>query len=292
MHALYKLIESSYNSSVFQVTSGQDYMITVLASSTKPSTNDTNWKRLNNGEWTKFYDSAYVSGFSDLLLVLNNASSNVIVDSNWTLSFEIPMSDSCDWQSAYHMSTNMLRTTLNPRIKTLVSAGHDNYRICYPLQDSTRYGLCIEHQWPTFDEVRVPDRYHDQFSLCDGSGWLATPTHASLHVIYAFARIRPYVSKVQMGILFLIVVIASIFMQIAGIDFTIRMFSSGHIVTVGDAIASFLERMDPDTARKCMLSQSGVLRAAGPLHPPPWYVKKKQIMSALVGKRVWTAMNL
>ncbi|KAH6616882.1 hypothetical protein C7974DRAFT_53732 [Boeremia exigua] len=246
---------------------------------------------MTNSEWTKTYNDEYVSGFSDLLLVLNNASSRVIVSSNWTFAFEMSPSESCDWESAYDLRQMSIPTILNKSDSTLIPAGLDFYKVIYPINDSSQYNLDVQRLWPKFDEVRVPDRYHSQLSLCKGTGWLARPTHTSFHVNYAFARVRPYASKVQIGLPFLAVVILSNMVKIVGIFLTIRTCSSGHIFTVGDAVATFLGNPEVITKGKCMLSQRELSKQCETPRPQPWHVKKKQILSTLGGKRAWTSAN-
>jgi hypothetical protein len=66
-----------YNSAVFQVTSGQDYSVTAVTHLNEP--HGVAWVKKNNNDWMQTYNDAYVSGFTDLVLVTNNASSKVVV---------------------------------------------------------------------------------------------------------------------------------------------------------------------------------------------------------------------
>lgn len=273
------------------MTSGQDYTITAITNSTEPAADNTDWKRLSNPEWTGIYSDEYVSGFSDLLFVINNASARVIIRSDWTFYYEAPTSESCDWQAAYENRTISIPVLFNSSENTFIPAGLDNYRIIHQIANASNYSLDLQSQWPKFSEVKVPARYLDQIDICDGTGWLAKPTNASLHVNYAFARIRPYASKVQLGLPFLATVIVANILKVIAIFLTIRNCSSGHIITVGDAIATFLRAPEATTVGKCMFSQRELTNSEESW-PRPWHLRRKQIMSILGGKRAWTSINL
>ena len=282
---------SSYNSAVFGVVSGQDYTITAIRKANEPLAHNTQWKTLSNPQWTHIYSYEYVSGFSDLLLVLNNASATVRVNSDWSYSLESPTSASCSWNPIYETDDISISFGFNLSTRKIVPVLHDENRIIFALDDANTFGL--DPQWPKFDQVNVNNTYRRSLSLCPDSGWLAEPSKSSLHVEYAHAKVRPYASKVQIALPFLVIVLAANIFKTVGIFYTLRLCSSGHIITVGDAVATFLRFPEASTKGKCTLTQRELLESIHEMLPPhPWYVKRKQIKSTIGGKRAWTTIIL
>lgn len=66
----------------------------------------------------------------------------------------------------------------------------------------------------------------------------------------------PYFSKVQFALPFFIVVIIANVMKTVAIVLTLWTYSPRHIITVGDAVASFLETSEPRSKGKCLLDKS------------------------------------
>lgn len=256
-----------------------------------PFTNDTSWRKLSNSDWTRIYNDEYVSGYGDLLLVLDNACSKVVIQSNLSYSFETPNSDSCEWQTVDNMSRIDVPTTLDLNSDLLVLTGRDNYRVVFPVANSNDFNFDLQGQWPIFNDVNVPNRYHDRLRLCEGTDWLATPSNASLHVNHAFAKVRPYASKVQLGLPFLIIVIVANIVKVVCMFCTLRICYAGHIVTVGDAVATFLERPDPGTRGKCLQTQPQLLETSKEWRPHPWQPETRRTASIIGGKGL-TMVNL
>lgn len=179
----------SYNSAVFQVTSGQDYSITALKESDgQPG---TGWKRLNNYDWTQVYKDAYVSGYGDLALVMNYSSSGVVAQTDWSIYFDSSGSDGCDWLAVENMQNITIPAQLNVTIRTLSTSRQGTYRIIYPIDSGASFNFSARDRWPSFDDVQVPSRYYDQKRLCmkgDNTVWTTKASNASLRVEYAYAK--------------------------------------------------------------------------------------------------------
>jgi hypothetical protein len=297
------------------VTSGKDYNIEAITEQEETTVDPSIWTKLSNSEWTGLYSSGYVSGYSDLLLVINNASSAISVESDWSASFATSNFSMCDWQRFYNQTINvsyfnstanayMTNATKQYQVEINIPAILDvtthafvpnatqNYRVIYELSSSDAYSFNITQNWPKFPMVNASSSYTDALTLCDSDGWIARPSMASLHVKHAHARVRSQISGVQIGIPFLSIVILANIFKVVGIYFALRICSSGHVITVGDAVATFLKTPEADTENKCSLSQRQVLQGDGVHQPQFWTVRNKGTMSIIGGKRLGTAANL
>jgi hypothetical protein len=236
----------------------------------------------------QIYKDEYVSGYSDLALVMNMSSSSVVVENDWSFYFDSASSDNCDWLIAQNSEDIDIPAEINIASKTLMPSRRGKYRVIYPVDDGRAFNFTMDGQWPIFEDVHVPSRYTDKLNICiksDGSSWLVKPSNVSLNVAYAYAKERSYGSKVQIGLPFLIIVIFANTVKIACIFCTLSTCSFGHIVTVGDAIASFLEHPDPVTKSKCMQTKVALLRNSEEAQPYPWQSRKKRMVSIIGGKR-------
>jgi hypothetical protein len=126
----------------------------------------------------------------------------------------------------------------------------------------------------------------DYLTICPNGGWLVPAT--AFHVIYARAKVNAYANRVQVAIPFLTIVILSNTVKIVGIYFAIRMQSSHHLITAGDAIASFLEHPEPGTKCKCTLRRSQLCSVTCHGVIKPWRIVRKPILVVLGGARAWS----
>jgi hypothetical protein len=93
---------------------------------------------------------------------------------------------------------------------------------------------------------------------------------------------------VQVAIPFLSIVIVSNIVKVLGIFFTIRLHSTGYIITMGDAVASFLQHPETITKDMCSLKKSELLSSSHKSPLKPWYVRRRWIISVLGGTRAWS----
>jgi hypothetical protein len=99
--------------------------------------------------------------------------------------------------------------------------------------------------WPQFRAIV------DGITLCpDSTSWMAQYPSQIQH---ALAQPTPYASRVHVALPFVLIVIAANFIKTAAFILTLRTCSTGHIVTIGDAIASFLESSDNSSTGKCIV---------------------------------------
>jgi hypothetical protein len=241
------------------------------------------------------FKDEYVSGYSDLALVVNTASSKVVVQKDWSYYFDSSNPNNCDWHVTQNTSDMVMTANLGLEEKTLIPDGRDNYRIIYPIRMGSPFNFSFHEQWPPrFDDVHVPSRYFDKLNLCtrsDGTKWLGTPSNVSLRVEYAYAKARPYGSKIQIGIPFMVIVITANIVKVLCIFFTVRMCSSGSIVTVGDAVATFLRDPDPHTKGKCMQTQAQLLGKEENVESYSWQRETRRKASVIGGRGI-TIVNL
>ncbi|KAF2496744.1 hypothetical protein BU16DRAFT_537894 [Lophium mytilinum] len=97
-------------------------------------------------------------------------------------------------------------------------------------------------------------------STWDGKDRLTT----NVHVRHAFADKLPGTSSVQMSLYFLIVVIVCNIMKLTAMVLAYRSFSADYVVTLGDAVSSYLERPDPVTVGLCALDCEDLVRKFQP----------------------------
>jgi hypothetical protein len=89
---------------------------------------------------------------------------------------------------------------------------------------------------------------------------------------------------------FLSIVIASNITKMTGIYLTIWKYSTGHIITVGDAVGSFLQQPEPATRGMCNMKKSDILAGRRKEESRPWCENSKLMVSVLGGTRIWSTI--
>lgn len=241
--------ECSFNSSVFELVMGQDYQVTVIQNGTS-SHDYTGWRKLENKDWKDSYSTQWVSDYGDLHLIVDQIAFSMQL--NETLGFELDTfaynstaddpGPFCNWTSwPTHQTEYHYPVTVDFSSSTLkLQAVPADIRLEYPLSDPNNPPF-PDYSLPTYPLINVSETLSimDQIGLCPNKDWLlATP----LHVGYAMAEIIPDSSKVQIALPFLLIVIAANIAKVVAIFLTLRTCSPTHIITVGDAVSSFLQR--------------------------------------------------
>jgi hypothetical protein len=122
----------SFNATIFQSNSRQDYQIDMV-NMTNTEGNTDGWKVLPNSVWSQLYSIPYVAGYGDLRLVVESASLEVRLDSNWGVSLSEPSYDEtankseadrkyCDWKPwlvntpipGFHIQLDTSTGTISP----------------------------------------------------------------------------------------------------------------------------------------------------------------------------------
>lgn len=164
-------------------------------------------------------------------------------------------------------------------------------RFVYNVTSAEEYGVDMS-RWPSFSQVNVNEQFGSQLQLCDNeNGWLSVP-RLPLRNGHARAKVRLQGNKVQIALPFLITVVLDNFVKVICIFMTLRTCSSNHIITVGDAVASFLETPDVDTNNKCLRTQRQLLEWKGSHSPQVWHSSRQRMATLIGGKRIWTIVNL
>ncbi|KAF1849177.1 uncharacterized protein K460DRAFT_330888 [Cucurbitaria berberidis CBS 394.84] len=92
------------------------------------------------------------------------------------------------------------------------------------------------------------------------------PLQCYAHVAYAFSQKKDDLSsRVRVSLYFMVTVIVFNILKLSIMASVLITDRSAYLVTIGDAAASFLKRIDPSTTGKCMLGREEMLLSMG--HP-------------------------
>jgi hypothetical protein len=291
MHNI-SLLCVSYNSSIFGAYATQDYEVTLSAYNS--SSENLTWKKLENKDWPRIYATPWVPGYGDLQLIIDQFSFEIQVFQNWSYTIQSPTGRDCGWLAvrARNETINTIDVT-QPGNGTFEPKPRQNSRFFVDADEMRDYDAGLPKvAWPAPQAIvangsRILDDY---LKICPDGGWLTPAT--GFHVTYARAKVNPYANRVQVAIPFLIVVILSNIAKVAGIYFAIQMQSTGHLITGGDAIASFLERPEPATKGKCTLNRPQLCSQAVYEANTPWRAIRRPILIVLGGARAWSTTTM
>jgi hypothetical protein len=286
------LTRSSYNSSVFEVSAAQDFDVTLGSSIEEISKEMSTWKSLDNEEWQRIYATSTVPGYSDLHLLIDQVSYGMRMHQNWSYTLESPANMSCDWPAISYDDLNFdVRMHHDQKSSTLSPMEIQPFRFFRPLvylPDTNQSPP--DSPWPGPRSIQAGEAVGVQGVLdaCPKNGWLGPST--AFHVKEARAKVNSYANRVQIAIPFLSIVIIANFIKVIAIYSTIRMQSSGHLITAGDAIASFLEHPEPATRGMCTLTKSQLCSPGSEKEAKPWQVVKEPMAVVLGGSRMWSGI--
>jgi hypothetical protein len=286
----------SYNSSIFGAYGAQDFEVTFAAHSS--SSENLTWKKLEKKDWPQIYATSWVSGYSDLQLIVDQFSFEIHMFQNWSYSLQLPTSSECGWSAVpLHNETLNIDVTHSRDTDTIAPNPYQSFRFFVRSDEFLSNKTALpELTWPKYTiKADGSLKLDDYFELCPDGGWLGPPLDGELrapvtafHVTYARAKVNRYGNRVQIATLFLTIVIFSNIVKIVGIYFAIRMRSSGHLITAGDAIASFLERPESSTKGKCTLTRPQLCSCNYYGTIKPWQVVQKASIVVLGGARAWS----
>ncbi|KAF2500873.1 hypothetical protein BU16DRAFT_431906, partial [Lophium mytilinum] len=221
-----------YNAAIFKVTSGNQYVAQFVNIAQTDVWNrlnsSTTIQRMNNTEWRKTYSSRYIAETGDIYLIVDQIAleyeyfkspSHSLSD----FSLSAPMSMSIDPEKDLSLTGKMqwqegywyIPNTIAYLNKTLESSGN--------------------YSW--FPDTESTDNPNNTY-----------------HIQYSFVKpvIDPNTSKVQIGLIFMAIVIGCNFVKALVMLITFLDHRSAYLVTTGDALASFLARPDPTTVGCCI----------------------------------------
>jgi hypothetical protein len=119
-------------------------------------------------------------------------------------------------------------------------------------------------------KLNLPDLIHES------TQWLILPSDknfasrpVSVHVSQAFSKKLGPQSRVQISLYFMVIVLAFNIFKLAVMTLVLVTDRSAYLVTIGDAMASFLKRPDRYTDRMSMLGKEEIFAKMGlpPLRP-------------------------
>lgn len=251
---------------------GQDYRVEV-ANMTDAADATYGWKLLQNADWQRIYSRQYGSGFRDLRLIAHNASFEFEIDMDWKITLNTSSNglQDCSWKpwlanspfSEFPIQWDNLTGAVQPAKNKSNDLGLKMVINMTTLSVSNRTESDLIYptiNWPSFPVVITNDsvqRFPEGARLCPGSSWLQG---YPLQIHHAFAEPVEFNTRVQIALPFIIIVIVANALKSAAIFATIKTCSSDQIITIGDAVSSFLEHPEPSSSGKCTLSKNKFLQ--------------------------------
>ena len=262
------LTRSRYNLVVFELTTGRDYNIYFINASDvlivrALASTKTN---LTNENWESLYDTQYVPSVGDLYLIIDEFCLGVELDLNssspsWSyfLATEAPAStdliipggpNSTVTVNITLNATDMTYSTKQPSsiLNFTVEAYYSSSIPQLTWLDSVFINASIDPTWKT--EFSID--YHGWLSILSGN---QTPGYTAHHVAYGLSTHVPQSSSIQIARVFIVVVIICNLLKTVAIFFTLRDSFSQQILTMGDAVSSYLESPDASTLGACILKK-------------------------------------
>ncbi|KAJ4292407.1 hypothetical protein N0V90_009069 [Kalmusia sp. IMI 367209] len=209
------LLLLDFNSSVFELVTGQDYQITVVSNTTDQDY--LGWDKLENKDWKRLYSTQYVSDYGDLHLVVDQVAFSMRLNENLTFALDMNIFNNstqnaeqyCAWTSisthqteySFPMTVDFSTRSLKPQD---APAG---VRLEYPLSSPDNPPF-PKYTWPVFAITNVSETksIDAKVTLCPDKDWLLP---APLHISFAMAQKISDASKVQIALPFLLVVIVA-----------------------------------------------------------------------------------
>ena len=105
---------------------------------------------------------------------------------------------------------------------------------------------------------------HDFIGTCDLNATLSNTTRwiilggdgPDVLVDHCLASKIPQVCDLQYNLFIIIIITVGTFVKLVAIILTLRTVKGPHLITIGDAIASYLTEKDPATADLCLISKA------------------------------------
>jgi hypothetical protein len=287
----------SFNAAIFEVTIGQDYHVNFVAASDSILMNILNSTaiRLENNDWKQRYDTRLVPNAGNAHLVVDQVSFGINLSSNgdWHNFLIDPTPSASQW-SAWDESTNSSidATVMLKSDGSFDLLGVNSHRSVYNISTYSESQSSLPRiTWPNSTLVNASQTHSilnvpPISGINDTSFWLAM---APLHIAYALVEPIADGSRIQIGLSFMIVVIISNLAKFVAILFTLRHSSSLHLVTPGDAIASFLKKPDLTTVGMCNLKRQEIINR---FHRPQdvgsatWRGRRRFVIAAIRPKEL------
>lgn len=261
-----------YNSAVFGVTTGQDYKIYFINASHVSTTSAwaSTKSNLTNKKWKSLYDTQYVPNVGDLYLIIDEFGLGAKLDldyspSNWSYlpTSEIrgagyPFIPGPIWPHVSNISVDITLDATN----IIYSYKQPSSILTFNVEAYNSSNM-PELTWTDFVFINSSTNYTWRAGISiDDYGWLSTasPRNQSLgntmvHVSYGLSTHVPYSSSIQIAQVFVVVVIICNFLKTVAIFFILQNSFSQQILTLGDAVSSYLASPDLSTLGACILDK-------------------------------------
>lgn len=215
----------SYNACIFQVVRGNEYEI-------------------------EFAQIGSATTDMEDVTTLGNTTALVNLTREWEQIYNV------DFLSGYrnlYLLVDDLRVVFDSTARTYQSANTE--KISFPSFD-----------FPTRLHIRYSDIKPTDPAWQMKHNWIQIPSTdnassgiISAHVHRAWAEPSPYNSKIQMSLWFMLIVISCNTLKVAAIFLTIHGERQRRLVTLGDTVASFLDKPDRCTRGYCAMSRETFL---------------------------------
>ena len=276
-----------------------------------------NVRNLTNTQWTKLYNTQYVPGAGNLVLVADKLWFDAALepsDSRWIIS-NVTIGDSFKPPLLYHfgsqetMNQDANRTSLqmNENGTFSISPIQTQYRVLLNLTTDIPSLAPFAHMDSDFNfNFDLSDAAYEvspaksvsyldivsftnyNYSTHDSSTtlWMENP---SVTISYALSQQLNDGSQIQISLAFILVVIGCNLVKVFVIYTTIKLTSNASfrpLITGGDAIASFLENPEPMTTSKCLYDRKRIMSSTpeeAVISPRVWKSKVRLLGNAAAG---------
>ena len=281
---------------MFGVTTGRDYKIHFINASNRSAVDAlaVSQTNLTNHEWQSLYDTQYVPDAGDLYLIIDEFGLGVKLDPSssspsWsyllTTEFQASTDTLIPASIAPNTSEISVDVTLDAKFMTYntrqpssiltfnVEAHNDSNMPKFGWPDFVLINASTDHTWKTGISV-------------DHRGWLSTASprnrtqtlgNTTLHVSYGLSTHVTQSSSIQIARVFIIIVIICNVLKTVAIFFTLRDSSSQQILTLGDAVSSYLKSPDVSTLGACLLGKKKLVKniSHGKKHKPVQWRRRR-----------------
>jgi hypothetical protein len=225
----------SYNAAIFQVATENMYNIFAVDITSNSYeqlqvdlSKNTTHRELPNSAWKKIYNTPHVFDNGDLYLILDKYAFVSTQD-----SATLPISD-------YYPIE--------------ISGTQQN------LQDITGLNGQALGDWIDLHNLTQKSQSIKNIMKLDVASW-----PESAHVVRGIAKIVMPKSRLQISLTFMLVVVCFNLLKLCIMTWVLFTDRSAYLVTLGDALASFLEEPDLTTRNQCILSKEEMLFKLGHL---------------------------
>ena len=280
-----QLTRFRYNSAVFGVTTGQDYSIHFINASdvSTVSTLALTTSNLTNEECESLYDTLYVPNSGKISLIIDEFCLGVSVDldtlsPSWSYFPPTAIQGPPDTFIPGGPSGSTISVNITLNTKDMTFSGNQLSSILSFDVEAYNGSNMPELTWPddVFISASTNGTLRDGISI-DDRGWLSgihsnnqTISYTTFRVSYGLSTHIPQSSSIQIARVFIVVVIICNLLKTVAIFFTLRDSFSQQILTLGDAVSSYLESPDLSTLGACILKKKKVVRniSHGEKHRP------------------------